>query len=671
MLVIGFLILLLKQFGRQQMVLASHYKNRIMKIKITLLFLLFSIVGKAQEYKLFVASTDKTIQLKWMSKTQNSDISFDVYRKENAGTWQKINEKSIVASPVIKESELKSSKNLFPKDSAYAFYVMYKSKKETSANKQAFADYLLVTAAVYNNKLANHLGVYFEDATVSNGKKYEYKLVQSSSQKELSISEMISLGDIPPAPQEGKAIQEKQNVTLTWKVNEKFIAYNIYKNNLKINKDPVLANSENKIYKVSYNEEDVKPGNYKYTIKGITFLNTESKPSSEIIIDVKDATPAIGIKALKATRNDQAIQLTWIPSTDKEAKGYFVYKSEDKGKTFKRINGSMLVVASQEFSEKLTQDTFGTFQYYIETIDIAGNISQSMTVSAFIPDHKAPDMPKTVTSKSENGKITLSWIANTETDLLGYRIYRGLKNDDENSMLLLNAAPIQTISFTDKFPEKTSTKFIYKVSAIDQSFNESKKAEVWVQLPDVVPPNAPFLDSAVLRDNKVVLKWNLLPNEAIMSYDVYRIFENKKEKLNLNALIQDSFTDDKLGKKGMYQYFIQAVDSAKLASQPSNSLYVSSVSSNAKSEVKLIAKQDIRTKKVQLEIVGIKSDEIQSFKLFRKSGKSGFKILSNRFTNAIFIDETSESGKIYQYYIEVVDLNETKFNSEVVSMNNP
>jgi hypothetical protein len=99
-----------------------------------------------------------------------------------------------------------------------------------------------------------------------------------------------------------------------------------------------------------------------------------------------------------------------------------------------------------------------------------------------------------------------------------------------------------------------------------------------------------------------------------MSYDVYRIFENKKEKLNLNALIQDSFTDDKLGKKGMYQYFIQAVDSAKLASQPSNSLYVSSVSSNAKSEVKLIAKQDIRTKKVQLEIVGIKSDEIQSFK---------------------------------------------------------
>ena len=87
--------------------------------------MLFSIGIKAQDYKLFVASTDKSIQLKWMSKTQESNAAFDIYRKENSGTWQKINEKSIAASPIIKESELKSNKNLFPKDSAYAFYVTY------------------------------------------------------------------------------------------------------------------------------------------------------------------------------------------------------------------------------------------------------------------------------------------------------------------------------------------------------------------------------------------------------------------------------------------------------------------------------------------------------------------------------------------------------------------
>lgn len=640
-----------------------------MKIKITLLLLLFSIVIKAQEYKLFVASTDKTIQLKWMSKTQNSDISFDVYRKENAGTWKKINEKPLVASLVINESELKSSKNLFPKDSAYAFYVMYKSKKETSANKQAYSNYLLLMTAVFNNKLAKHLGIYFEDINVNNGKKYQYKLVNSSSQKELSISEMISLGDIPPAPQEGKAIQEKQNVTLTWKVNEDFIGYNIYKNNQKINKEPVLANSENKIYKVAYQDENLKPGNYKYTIKGITFLNTESKPSTEIVIDVKDVTPATGIKALKATRNAAEIKLDWIATTDKDAKGYFVYKSDDKGKTFKKLNTAMLDVTSKEFIEKLTPEIFGTFQYYIETVDEAGNTSKSMTVSAFVPDHKAPEMPKSVTSKAESGKISLSWMANSEKDLAGYRIYRGLKNDDENSMLLLNSEPLKTTSFVDKFPEKASTKFIYKVSAIDQSFNESKKAEVWVQLPDLVPPNTPFLDSAILRENKVYLKWNLILNDAIMSYDVYRIFEDKKEKLNINSLTQDSFTDDKLEKKGVYQYYIQAVDSARLVSEPSNSLYVSTVTSRTNT-IKLVAKQDLRNKKVQLEIIGIKSDEVQSFKLYRKTGNSGFKMIPVRFASSTFIDETSESGKIYQYYIDIIDLNENRIKSEVINFNN-
>ena len=643
-----------------------------MKIRTLALFLLICIGTKAQEYKLFVASTDKSIQLKWLSEGQENNASYTIFRKEDSGIWQKINEQPISASPVIKESELKSKKNLFPKDSAYAFYVTYKNKKETEANKQAYSDYLVTIGGIYNNKLAKHLGIFYEDITVTKGKKYQYKLLASASQKELAISTIISLGDLPEIPKEVKAAQEKQNIILTWKVNEDFIGYNIYKNSTKINERPVLAAlDENKNNQVAYEDKNVKPGNYKYTIKGITFLNTESKPSTEISIDVKDATPAIGIKSLKATRKEQVVALTWIASTDKEAKGYFVYKSDDKGKTFTKINSTPLDVKSQELKDNLALEVSGTFQYYVETVDAVGNASQSMTVAAFIPDHKAPEMPKAVTSKSENGKITLSWIANTDKDLLGYRIYRGLRNDDENSMLLLNSEPLKTTSFADKFPEKASTKFIYKVSAIDQSFNESKKAEVWVQLPDVVPPNAPFLDSAILRENKVVLKWNLLPNEAIMSYDVYRVFENKKEKLNVNSLIQDSFTDDKLGKKGVYQYFIQAVDSAKLASEPSNSLYVSSVSSNAKTVVKLIAKQDIRTKKVQLEIVGIKSDEIQSFKLFRKLGNSGFKILSNRFSNTTFMDETSESGKIYQYYIEVIDLNEAKYKSAIVSINNP
>ena len=144
-----------------------------MKIRTLALFLLICIGTKAQEYKLFVASTDKSIQLKWLSEGQENNASYTIFRKEDSGIWQKINEQPISASPVIKESELKSKKNLFPKDSAYAFYVTYKNKKETEANKQAYSDYLVTIGGIYNNKLAKHLGIFYEDITVTKGKKYQ------------------------------------------------------------------------------------------------------------------------------------------------------------------------------------------------------------------------------------------------------------------------------------------------------------------------------------------------------------------------------------------------------------------------------------------------------------------------------------------------------------------
>ena len=81
----------------------------------------------AQEYKLFAVGSENKMLLKWMSEKQGNTNSFDVYRKENNGTWQKINEKPILAAPIIKESELKTAKNLYANDESYAFYIKFKN----------------------------------------------------------------------------------------------------------------------------------------------------------------------------------------------------------------------------------------------------------------------------------------------------------------------------------------------------------------------------------------------------------------------------------------------------------------------------------------------------------------------------------------------------------------
>lgn len=639
-----------------------------MKLKpIIIVFLLAAFSAKAQQYQLFTAATDKSIRVKWLSKTLPENAAFDLYRKDVSG-WQKINSQPIAASPVIKKSELATASNPFPKDSAYAMYVEYKSNTETSPNKQAYANYTLAMAAVFDNRLATHMGIYFEDTSAEKGKKYQYRLVQSD--KELAVSDAVALGDLAPAPLDFQSKQQKQDVKFEWKVNEMFISYNLYRNGAKLNTDPILANLEGKTYLVSFRDEKPKPGNYRYTVKGVTFLGTESSPSAEIAIAVKDLTPPSAIKGFKVERKESEVAMVWTASADNDLKGYNIYKSTDKGKTFQKINALPIDSKAAQFNEKLAGDHSGTFQYYVEAFDEAGNATPSVKSSVFVPDHVAPEMPKSFAAKSESGKIALSWAANQEKDLAGYRIYRGLKDDDENSMLLLNVNPQVATTFIDTFPKKAKTKFLYKIAAVDKSFNQSPKATAWVTLPDIVPPNAPVLQEPVKNGNDVELKWGLVMADAIMGYDVYRIDEGRKTKLNDAKITAGSYIDKGLPKKGLYQYYVQAVDSARLESKPSNSVYINTAPSEG-GGLKLMAMQEMRTKKVQLEIVGIAPSEVQRVKLYRKDGDSGFRVVPFTYGGEAALDETSEAGKIYEYFAEIIDHGDQKRKTDTVNFNNP
>lgn len=637
------------------------------KIFICSVLFLMSCVMNAQEYKLFGASSGNKVQLKWMSKNLKGNTSFDVFRSESNGSWQKLNNTSIVPSPVITEAELKSPKNQFPNDKSYEFYIKNKNSKESVANKKAYEAYQLSLSAIFDSQVAKHLGIYFEDNSAVTGKKYNYKVVDAQTGKELSILNGLVAGEVPLAPGNFKGVQEKQNVKLAWDNSENFMGCNIYRNGTKINTEPVMANLEKTGYQIGYVDANLAEGSYSYVIKGITFLNTESQASAEIKMEVKDATPPSVVKGFKAERKNDEVVLVWQASKDKDLAGYNVLKSNDKGKTFVKVNSQL--ISDIKYVEKLEAGASGTFQYKIEAIDKSNNSSKSNPVSVFSPDHQAPTMPKDVVSKSEKGKITLSWRANNEKDLAGYRIYRGLKDDNENEMLLLNVTPQAQTNFVDTFNEKAGTKFIYKVTAVDKAYNESPQAALWVQLPDVVPPAAPFLHEATYERNQINLKWDAITNDAILGYDVYRVFEDREEKINREPLMSTNFSDTENSKRGIIQYYIKAIDSAKLASKPSNKIAVATAGFGNK-ELKIALFQDLRAKKVTISYEGLNSEEIQSMKLFRKSDDAGFVRTPFVVNQNVITDETSEENRIYEYYLEVLTKDDMKLKSQKASINN-
>ncbi|WP_374548715.1 hypothetical protein [Flavobacterium sp.] len=639
-----------------------------MKKIIFTIVLLLSFSVKSQEIKLFGESVNGKIQLKWMSKKLFNDSSYDMLRNDGNGNWQKINSSPIIASEIISVAELKSSKNKYTNDKSYKFYIETKNTKEKDVNRQAYADYQLSIGAIFDNQLAKHMGIYFQDDNVEAGKNYSYKLVDAKSQKEISVLNNIKAGEISPAPEKVEINQEKQNVKLTWKNNENFFGYNIYRNGSKINEEPIFANLENNIYSVSYVDQKLPEGNYNYVIKGITFLNTESKPSNGLNFSVKDLTPPLAVKGTKAERKDNIVTISWIQTNDKEVVGYNVLRSDDKGKFYKKITAQPLKINDTKFNDRFEETVSGTFYYKIETIDSNGNSTTSNNVSILVPDHFPPSKPVDLISRVQPGKILLSWKPNSEKDLAGYRIYRGLKDDDENEMLLLNVAPQKEANYTDIFNEKAGTKFIYKVVAIDNSFNESPKSSLWVQLPDVIAPQAPVLKEAVIENGKVNLKWDEVLTDKILGYDVYRIYNSKEEKITSQPVKSNLFSDEGI-KRGIIEYFIKAVDSAKLESKPSNKIAITTADGVA-NQLRLVINQDLRTKKLNLKIEGVKPDEVLEIKLFKKTGKSGFVRTPFKLNPDGFLDEETAEGEIYEYYVEVITIDDAKLKSEKVVFNN-
>ncbi len=86
----------------------------------------------------------------------------------------------------------------------------------------------------------------------------------------------------------------------------------------------------------------------------------------------------------------------------------------------------------------------------------------------------APAVPSGLVSIATEDFISISWDANLEKDLAGYRVWRKMEGEDE--YILLTTLPIQENAFNDTNVAKKK-RYYYAVTAQDKSGNESPKSE--------------------------------------------------------------------------------------------------------------------------------------------------------------------------------------------------
>lgn len=98
----------------------------------------------------------------------------------------------------------------------------------------------------------------------------------------------------------------------------------------------------------------------------------------------------------------------------------------------------------------------------------------SDTADLHAEDMFPPSPPSGLVAISGEGYVTLSWEANREEDLAGYRVWRREEGRDDH--VLLTQEPIVELSSTDSTVEKNK-RYYYAITAVDLAGNESRKSQ--------------------------------------------------------------------------------------------------------------------------------------------------------------------------------------------------
>ncbi|MSO45445.1 MAG: fibronectin type III domain-containing protein [Acidobacteria bacterium] len=177
------------------------------------------------------------------------------------------------------------------------------------------------------------------------------------------------------------------------------------------------------------------------------------------------------------TYDERAITVTWTaspgqPQTD-SAMAYHVYEvapaaaisNEARRMTSTPIEATQFLDARVEWGVARC--------YAVRSVDVRdGMVAESDASPSScltVVDRFAPRAPEGLTAVASDAAVNLVWDANTEADLAGYLIARGIDGSDE--LVRMTPAPVTETTFRDAVAP--GVRYRYSVAAVDTSGNVS------------------------------------------------------------------------------------------------------------------------------------------------------------------------------------------------------
>jgi len=186
-----------------------------------------------------------------------------------------------------------------------------------------------------------------------------------------------------------------------------------------------------------------------------------------------------------------------------------------------------------------------------------------------------PSKPLNVRAQAGDGTVQIDWDANSDLDLAGYRLHRGMSAD---SLSLLSDVGTAT-TYLDTNVTNDST-YYYAVVAYDDDDNESVFSDI-VQATPSIRPKTPTGFDYRFDTNAAFLIWDSQDIPGISAVNIYRS-ETDASSLSLYETVDRStnaFTDLNLKTRKTYYYALTVTDINQIESFRSEMLNITPDSS--------------------------------------------------------------------------------------------
>ncbi len=532
-------------------------------------------------------------------------------------------------------------------------------------------------AADMNFEAAKMGALGFEDTNIVPGEEYLYSVetlvpVDLLKIEPGSVSVKVKDPEPLPAPLDLYAVPNDRNILLTWEYEMfkgVFTSYYLERsengNDFERLGDTPLVNLNDRpgspakrMFYVDTLSQNNKT--YYYRVKGISPFG-EISPPSEVVsgqgFKKLSAVPHISRHTFDASGGVN-VQWDFPKEVETEITGFELnWAPQEKG-PYKTVKTGI-----SKSSRNATYNEPEPSNYFRVTA-LGKNNQKTTSLTAFVQtiDSIPPGAPVGIVGVVDSlGVVKLNWTANTEKDILGYRVFRGNLEKEELSQVTIS--PIEENTFQDTVQVKSlNSKVFYQIVAVDKRFNMSDYSEkLALKKPDVVPPSSPVFKEYKVERKGVFIEWINSTSDDVVSHKLYRQDVNLSEQGWQSIFTTDtvtSYKDNSVEPATKYRYAIFAEDDSGLQSAPSTPITITSQKSTDAELIKgfsLVADRvnkniSISWRKMPKEVIEI---------IIYKSKKEGKPVLFKQMPNMTnrIVDSSISPGNTYVYSLKAITKN--------------